>query len=248
MFDDTQDKIRAVIFDIGGVVVKSPFIAISQYEREHGLPANYINVALSKNGADGAFQQYERGEISHESFIDQWTDELNDVDANNRAYRRYLERRKLDVRMALPEKTQINGGVVFARMMEIAKSPNECIVDLIRWLRRNGYRVAALTNNFKNDATSGKMRDEFFGPLFDEFVESTVVGLRKPDPKFYIHACNKLEVRPSEVVFLDDIAANLRTADALGMTAVAVNIGKEDEAAEAVKKIVRIRGFFSPKI
>ncbi|KAJ1664055.1 hypothetical protein IW140_004354 [Coemansia sp. RSA 1813] len=248
MFDDTRARIKAVIFDIGGVVVKSPFIAISQYEREHGLPANYINVALSKHGADGAFQRYERGEISHERFIDQWTDELNDTEANNRAYRRYLERHKLDVRMALPKKTQINGGVVFARMMDVAKTPNDCIVELIRWLRRNGYRVAALTNNFKNDATSGKMRDDFFATLFDEFVESTVVGLRKPDPRFYIHACNKLEVRPSEVVFLDDIGANLRAADALGMTAVGVSIGREDEAVQAVKKLVRTQGCYVPKI
>ncbi|KAJ2557252.1 hypothetical protein EV175_001455 [Coemansia sp. RSA 1933] len=248
MLDDSRDRIKAVIFDIGGVVVKSPFIAISQYERENGLPANYINVALSKHGADGAFQQYERGEITHERFVDQWTDELNDTAANNRAYRRYLERRKLDVRMALPDKTQINGGVVFARMMDTAKSPNHSVVDLIRWLRRSGYRVAALTNNFKNDVTSGKMRDDFLAPLFDEFVESAVVGLRKPDPRFYIHACNRLEVRPSEAVFLDDISANLRAADALGMTTVPVSIGKEDEAVEAVKQIVRTRGYHPPKL
>ncbi|KAJ2513294.1 hypothetical protein H4217_006414 [Coemansia sp. RSA 1939] len=243
-----QDTIKAVIFDIGGVVVKSPFIAISQYERENGLPANYINVALSKHGSDGAFQQYERGEISHEQFIDQWTDELNDTEANNRAYRRYLARRKLDVHMVLPRKTRINGSVVFARMMEISATPNHCIVDLVRWLRRNGYRVAALTNNFNNDATSGKMRDEVLAPLFDAFFESTVVGLRKPDPRFYIHACNSLEVRPSEVVFLDDIPANLRAADALGMAAVSVSIGNEDRAVEAVKRILRSRGLKSANL
>ncbi|KAJ2888746.1 hypothetical protein FB639_000418, partial [Coemansia asiatica] len=48
------NRIKAVIFDIGGVVVRSPFIAISAYEREQGLPANYINVALSKLGDSGA--------------------------------------------------------------------------------------------------------------------------------------------------------------------------------------------------
>ncbi|KAJ1868877.1 hypothetical protein LPJ57_005668, partial [Coemansia sp. RSA 486] len=94
-----SNRIRAVIFDIGGVVVRSPFIAISAYEREQGLPANYINVALSKLGDSGAFQRYERGELSYSEFIDLWTAELNDADANNRAYRAYLKRRDLDVRM-----------------------------------------------------------------------------------------------------------------------------------------------------
>ncbi|KAJ1990161.1 hypothetical protein GGI25_004517 [Coemansia spiralis] len=250
MFSDssTHDRIKAVIFDIGGVVVQSPFIAISQYEREHGLPANYINVALSKRGADGAFQRYERGEIGHDAFLDQWTDELNEVAENNAAYRRYLERRKLDVHMVLPQSTQINGGVLFAHMMEVAKTPNTCVVELIKWLRHSGYRVAALTNNFKSDATSGRMRDELFSTLFDEFVESTVVGLRKPDPRFYMHVCNKLEVRPTETVFLDDIGANLRAADRLGMSAVHVEIGREDEAVETVKKIVRARGIHAPKL
>ncbi|KAJ2841538.1 hypothetical protein IWW36_006229, partial [Coemansia brasiliensis] len=67
---EVSTKIRAVIFDIGGVVVQSPFLAISAYEREHELPANYINVALSKHGDSGAFQRYERGEISYEEFED----------------------------------------------------------------------------------------------------------------------------------------------------------------------------------
>ncbi|KAJ1834787.1 hypothetical protein IWW55_006978 [Coemansia sp. RSA 2706] len=241
-------KIRAVIFDIGGVVVKSPFLAISAYEREHGLPANYINVALSRRGDAGAFQQYERGEISHSDFVDQWTDELNDVAANNAAYRGYLQRRNLDTRMVLPGKTQINGSVLFARMMDVAQTPNPCVVELIRWLRRCGYRVAALTNNFQNDVTSGKMRDEIFQALFDEFVESSVVGLRKPDARFYLHACNLLEVGPEEVVFLDDIGKNLRAADRLGMTAVQVEIGREQQAVDAVKKLVRARGAFAPKI
>ncbi|KAJ2702459.1 hypothetical protein FB645_004278 [Coemansia sp. IMI 203386] len=242
-----SNRIRAVIFDIGGVVVRSPFIAISAYEREQGLPANYINVALSKLGDSGAFQRYERGELSYNEFIDLWTAELNDADANNRAYRAYLKRRDLDVRMVLPTKTQINGAVLFERMMQMTRQPNKAVVDLIRELRRSGYRVAALTNNFKDDPT-GDMRDSLFDDLFDHFVESSDVGLRKPDPRFYLHACNLLDVRPAETVFLDDIGKNLRAADRLGMAAVQVEIGKETEAVDAVKRILRARGFVPARL
>ncbi|KAJ2079463.1 hypothetical protein H4R24_003761 [Coemansia sp. RSA 988] len=246
--DGNDNRVRAVIFDIGGVVVKSPFIAISVYEREHKLPANYINVALSKKGASGAFQRYERGEISYEEFVDLWTDELNEVEQNNAAYRQYLQRRKLDVHMVLPQETEINGSVLFTRMMELAKTPNDCMVELIRWLRRSGYRVAALTNNFKNDAIPGAAHSELLVGLFDEFVESSVVGLRKPDPRFYLHACNLLEVRPSETIFLDDIGANLRAAKALGMIPIQVEIDKELDAVKAVRNMIHTCGALSPKI
>ncbi|KAJ2494907.1 hypothetical protein IWW47_004352, partial [Coemansia sp. RSA 2052] len=107
-------KVKAVIFDIGGVLTRSPFIAISAYEREHGLPANYINVSLSSRGPSGAFQQYERGELEYAEFAEQWTDELNDTKTNNPAYLRYLHRHELDTHMVLPQKTMIDGSVLFA--------------------------------------------------------------------------------------------------------------------------------------
>ncbi|KAI9479005.1 hypothetical protein LPJ78_003252 [Coemansia sp. RSA 989] len=237
-------RIRAVIFDIGGVVVQSPFLAISAYEREHGLPANYINVALSKHGDSGAFQRFERGEIGYEEFEDQWTDELNDTEANNREFLKYLQRHSLDMRMVLPKKTRLNGRVLFARMMQAAQTPNPSVIELIRLLRRRGYRIAALTNNFQNDASAAQEIVQ----LFDAFVESCKVGWRKPDPRFYMHACNLLQVSPQECLFLDDIPKNLRAAQRLGMSVVQVKIGREPDAVRQVEKILKSRGRFEPKI
>ncbi|KAJ2835262.1 hypothetical protein J3B01_003638 [Coemansia erecta] len=238
--------IRAVIFDIGGVIVKSPFLAISLYEQSHHLPSNYINVSLSKHGSHGAFQQYERNEISYTEFINKWTLELNDVTANNKAYLEYLTRRHLDTRMVLPHTLRMDAQELFTRMMKVAEEPNECVVELVKWLRRCGYKVAALTNNFQND--EGKVQANALAKLFDEFVESSVVGLRKPDARFYTHACNLLEVSPDEVVFLDDIGKNLSAAKRLGMTAIQVEIGREQEAVDIVKRIIRTLGAFEPKL
>ncbi|KAJ1819093.1 hypothetical protein IWW57_004564 [Coemansia sp. S610] len=233
--------IKAVIFDVGGVLVQSPFIAISAYEQELGLPANYINVSLSRRGPEGAFQQYERGELAFTEFVDQWTNELNDTNANNTAFRRYLQRNELDTRMALPQQTRVSGATLFARMMAVAETPNECVVELVRWLKACGYRVAALTNNFKDAGDSDRLK-----PLFDVFVESAVEGLRKPDPRFYLKACERLRVGPSEALFLDDIPVNLRAAKALGMEAVRVEIGRETLAVDQVKHILRTRGAYPP--
>jgi HAD superfamily hydrolase (TIGR01509 family) len=242
-----SEKIEAVIFDVGGVVVGSPFIAISQAEEERGLPKNYINVALSKLGADGAFQKYERGEIPYDEFIARWNVELNEVRENNAAYEQYAARRNLPA-PSLPASLAIDAHTLFSNMMAVAERPNDVVVDLIKSLRAQGYKVAALTNNFQNDSTSGQMKKSFLGPLFHHFVESSVVGLRKPDPRFYLLACDLLGVKPTQAVFVDDIGVNLRGARQLGMTTVHVDIGKEAEAVENVKRIVRERGVHIAKL
>jgi putative hydrolase of the HAD superfamily len=58
--------------------------------------------------------------------------------------------------------------------------------------------------------------------LFDEIVESSVVGVRKPEPRFYEIACERLGVEPTECVFLDDLGINLKPAKAMGMQTIKV--------------------------
>jgi putative hydrolase of the HAD superfamily len=53
-------------------------------------------------------------------------------------------------------------------------------------------------------------------------VESSVVGLRKPDPKIYKLACERLSVKPAETVFLDDLGPNLVPAKKLGIHTIQV--------------------------
>ena len=60
--------------------------------------------------------------------------------------------------------------------------------------------------------------------LFDVVVESSVVGVRKPEPEFYEIACRLLEVEPPECVFLDDLGVNLKPARAMGMTTIKVEV------------------------
>ena len=58
--------------------------------------------------------------------------------------------------------------------------------------------------------------------LFDEIIESSVVGVRKPEPRFYEIACERLGVDPSECVFLDDLGINLKPARTMGMQTIKV--------------------------
>ncbi len=58
--------------------------------------------------------------------------------------------------------------------------------------------------------------------MFDTIVESAVEGVRKPDPRFYLIACERLGVEPDRCVFLDDLGVNLKPARALGMRTIKV--------------------------
>ena len=66
-----------------------------------------------------------------------------------------------------------------------------------------------------------------FGGLFDIVIESSKVGVRKPDPRFYELACEALEVSPSEAVFLDDLGINLKPAREMGMSTIKVVTGHQ---------------------
>ena len=57
---------------------------------------------------------------------------------------------------------------------------------------------------------------------FDVVVESSKIGVRKPEPAFYTVACELLGVEPAECVFLDDLGINLKPAREMGMTTIKV--------------------------
>jgi hypothetical protein len=84
---------RVVLFDIGGVVVGSPLVGINAYEAQHGLPHDYLNVAITARGRQGAFQRFERSELDLHSFYARFGQELSEAEAGNEAYRQFCRRR-----------------------------------------------------------------------------------------------------------------------------------------------------------
>lgn len=74
--------------------------------------------------------------------------------------------------------------------------------------------------------------------LFDHYIESAVLGLRKPDPAIYTKACEVVGVQPSEVVFLDDIGLNLKSAQGVGMSTIRVELGRAEKAIEELERVL----------
>ncbi|MCY9785547.1 HAD family phosphatase [Nocardiopsis sp. EMB25] len=87
--------------------------------------------------------------------------------------------------------------------------------ETLRAVRRTGVGTALLSNSWGN----GYPR-EHFDSTFDEIVISGEVGMRKPEPRIYLHTCERLGLRPQDCVFIDDLPHNIDTAEELGMTGI----------------------------
>ncbi|SPO48395.1 uncharacterized protein PSANT_06084 [Moesziomyces antarcticus] len=253
---------KAVIFDIGGVVVGSPLFAINRYEKEHGLPFQYLNVAITAQGRGGAFQQFERSELDLYTFYRRFGQELSDVEKNNAAFTKFCQSRGQEV-PKLPTKLKVDGRELFGQMMRTSTTVDPKMRTAIMRLKETGrFTVAALTNNFApptqvpasaegggGKAPSldeelqhlglGSSQDQL-RKLFDFYIESAVVGKRKPDPEFYEYALNLLKVKPSEVVFLDDIGPNLKAAQKLGITTIRVDSSDSTPALAQLSKLTGV--------
>lgn len=198
---------QAVLFDLGGVVLGSPFEAIARFERASGIEPGFITRAIAQAGEQGAFARLERGEL--------------DVAGFGAAF----------VREAACPVT-FDGAALIAAISEVM-APRPDFLEAIERIRARGIKAAALTNNWK-----GEPAMERLSTRFDAFFESCKLGMRKPDPRIYLHACEQLGVRPEEVVYLDDIGGNLKPARALGMTTLHV---KDPQAA--LRELEGLLGF-----
>jgi putative hydrolase of the HAD superfamily len=205
--------LQGVLFDMGGVVMDSPLHAIARYEAARGLPPNAINRVVAAAGETGAWARLERGELTAATFCAPF-------EADCRAHG-----------------VEISGRDIMAAIAE-AGGPRPAMVEAIRRIRARGLRVGALTNNWRREGPEDDVIPHRLREHFDVFIESRVVGLRKPDPRIYTLACRELGVEPARTAFLDDIGRNLKTARELGMTTI-----KVDEPGQALRELSRLLGF-----
>lgn len=190
-------ELRAVIFDVGGVIQESPLDFLREYEVRNDLPEGFVAGVVGNYAArpDGAWQRLERGELLLDEFC-----RIFDSEIANLGYS--VSTAEMMLEMA-------DYVVLRPRMMEA-----------VRRIRAHGLKAAALTNNWLMEEKDEE-REALRG-CFDAFIESCRTGLRKPDPRIYELTCEALGVLPGEAAFLDDIGANLKTAARLGMLAIRV--------------------------
>lgn len=185
--------IRAVLWDFGGVILSSPFEAFNRYETADGLPTDFIRSVNATNPDTNAWALLERNDVTPDEFDALFADESE----------------------ALGHR--IPGADVLGLLSGEIRP--EMVTALDRVIRA-GYRTACLTNNVVGGEQRMDVGDVMV--MFDHVVESSKVGCRKPEPRFYEIACELVGVEPSECVFLDDLGINLKPAKAMGMTTIKV--------------------------
>ncbi len=183
------------MFDFGGVITSSPFEAFTRYEQAAGLPDGFIRLVNSTDPDGNAWSRLERGQL--------------DVDGFAAAFEAEALRlgQRVDGRAVLG----LLGGAVRPAMVEAVRRCTE------------QFETACLTNNFTLEDAPVPPEVSAIFELFDVVVESRVVGIRKPEPRFYELACRMVGVAPDEVVYLDDLGINLKPARAMGMTTIKVS-------------------------
>ena len=206
--------IRAALFDFGGVILSSPFEAFNRYEAEAGLEPDTIRRLNATNPDVNAWARFERGELDPAGFV----------------------------RVFEQEAAALGHDVDAARVLDSLKG--QVRPEMVEALRRCGEKLitAMLTNNFRNpqggsSPDAGLELSAIF-ELFDEVIESSMVGVRKPEPRIYEITCERLGVRPDECVFLDDLGVNLKPARAMGMTTI-----KVVDPAAAIRELSDVVGF-----
>jgi putative hydrolase of the HAD superfamily len=204
--------LRAAFFDFGGVLLSSPFEAFNRYEEAHGLPRDLIRTINSTNPDTNAWAHFERSDVSFDEFCDRFE----------------AEARALGHELAARDLMPLLAGEIRPAMVEAVRRCREHLV------------TACLTNNWVSGPVlpDDPYRSGVHSALdvFDHVVESSKIGVRKPDPRFYEIACELAGVEPEEVVFLDDLGVNLKPAKAMGMTTI--KVGDPDEALAELEAAV----------
>ena len=185
----------AVLWDFGGVILSSPFEAFNHYEQTAGLPRDFIRTVNATNPHGNAWALLERNEISPADFDQAFADDST----------------------ALGH--EVRGEAVLALLAGEIRPRMVAALDAVK---AAGYKTACLTNNvIATDAESSVIASDRSAAIaevmtrFDVVVESSKVGVRKPEPRFYEIACELLDVRPEDCVFLDDLGINLKPAAAM---------------------------------
>ena len=192
---------KAVLWDFGGVITSSPFEAFNRYEKERGLPADFLRSINATNPDSNAWAQLESSQVTVDEF-----DELFAQEAESKGHRvmgkDVLELLSGDVR---PE-----------------------MVNALKAIKAQ-HRIGCITNNVNTGQGPGMAKSSEKAAqvaeimaLFDVVIESSKVGIRKPDPEIYRMTCEQMSIQPEETIYLDDLGINLKPARALGMATIKV--------------------------
>jgi epoxide hydrolase-like predicted phosphatase len=205
-------RFEAVLWDFGGVFSASPFSTIERIGREKSYdPAHFFDAIFGPydGDTDHPWHRLERGEID------------------------FVTAREGIIEAGRARGMEVDPIELFVRMGEESDGMRQEVIALATRVKAEGYQTAIVTNNareFRERWTASVPVAE----ICHAIVDSSEVGIRKPDRRIYEHALERLGgIDPSRAVFVDDFPANVAAAEALGMRGVLV----EDDFAPALEEL-----------
>ncbi len=212
--------IKAVLFDLGGVILPSPYVSIRKYYEENGFQSagvtfqDFIRVVHVQDSSRHLISLFETDNIHFETFC-----------------------QKLDRVVHSQEPTSIwnkfDTKAYFRNIDQFVAQPNQKMLSLVNYLRSNcKLRVGVITNNwFSYNRPVDNSQDEFFcfkdlefysklQQHFDFIIESRIVKVRKPDPSIFQLVLHGLKIQSNEALFIDDLGINLKSASKMGMKTI----------------------------
>lgn len=192
----TAGGITAVVFDVNGVLEDSVYTAITEAATATGTdPTGLLAVFGGTDGADGnhPWHRAERGETGLlRCFI---------------GLAREARRQEIDV----PVTSLVHALTHLA--------VHQRSLELVDQLRAEGTTVAVITNGVERFSKRWRHKTNA-EERFDHIIESWREGIRKPNPAIYERVLGLLDRPANQVLFVDDLAANVVAAEASGMHAL----------------------------
>lgn len=164
----------------------------------------------------------------------------------------------------IPPVPEVDGEWMFWEMMRASRAPDPWMYPALQALKKSSkYILGALSNTMiypEGHEFNAVWPNDVRG-IFDVFISSAHVGLRKPDPAIYKLAVEELDkyakanahierakglgwengVKSDEIVFLDDIGENLKAAKKAGFGTIKVNLGEAYEAVDALERLTGLK-------
>jgi putative hydrolase of the HAD superfamily len=199
---------EGLLVDFGGVLTTNVFASFAAFARDEGLPEGHI--------ADAFRNQPEPRQLLFEL-------ELGQLDAPE------FERRFAAAIGLGEDRAEGLAGRLFANA-----GPDEAMLGAVAAARRAGKRTGLISNSWGEALVYDRDR---FPELFDAWVISHEVGMRKPDPGIYTLGAERIGLPPEACVFVDDLGGNLKPAAAIGMATV-----KHVSADETIPQLEELLG------
>ena len=225
--------IEAVIFDYGGVLSTPPFVGLSEFEQEQGYqrgalfhlifgdtpPTGAQRDALAQGDRAAAWAVYDAEDGASTDWHLLETGRMSLTEFNERLVARS--------KATLGHPVDIG---FYHRFLETLRvGVYWPVVHRVRSLRADGYKTAILTNNVAEWAEVWQASIPV--ELFDVIIDSSAVGLRKPEDAIFLLTCERLEVAPEAAVFLDDSPGHVAAARRAGLAGIVVT-GPEQALAD----------------